>query len=443
MEGTDARFSAPRSLGTMSRERRVTESPVPRAAARARIESVRGSRPSRPLMPRIGPVIGLLALAAALLAAATHAPWSQATGPPGGAAAAMAVVQSNGGDLAVDGEPWRPVGYNDYRLTEDEDAYLCDVSAGGVDEEQLGARLDRVRAVGANVVRTWFFQAHWDPDGDGEGSWQVFDRVLEAAAERGLRVIPVLANHWADCEAGAPEKDLSFYSDGFRRPYGGAALSYLDYAERLASRYADSGAIAYWQLVNEPEAPVGGACSETEAAAALAGFASEASAAIRAVDQRHLISLGTIGGGQCGTAGDSYAAVHEAVDLCEVHVYEETSLSATDVAARATECAASGKPTIAGEIGVRADLDAGGAASGVVDEGSLENRADTLRSWLDPMLAEGLDGFLVWQLGEGSGDSYADPYAVGPCDPAHRVIARYAGAAEAPADEGCADGTST
>ena len=36
----------------------------------------------------------------------------------------------------------------------------------------------------------------------------------------------------------------------------------------------------------------------------------------------HLISLGTIGGGQCGTRRADYMRANEAVDVCEIHVYD-------------------------------------------------------------------------------------------------------------------------
>ena len=109
--------------------------------------------------------------------------------------------------------------------------------------------MDRAAASGATVIRTWFFQSFWDPDGDGSGDFSAFDRVLAAAAERGLRVVPVIANHWGDCEAGNQTKGLDFYAGGYREPFAGDALSYLDYAGELAARYAGSPAVAYWQLV--------------------------------------------------------------------------------------------------------------------------------------------------------------------------------------------------
>jgi hypothetical protein len=339
------------------------------------------------------------------------------------------VVKARHGGLTVDGAPWQAVGFNDYRLTAEPGGYVCDEGAGEVSGSELGAALDRARAAGATVVRTWFFQSSWDPDGDGSGDWSAFDRVVDAAAVRGIRVIPVLANHWADCENGAAEKDLDFYAGGYQEPQDPYALSYLEYASAIAQHYAGSPAIAYWQLMNEPEASSDGACDEAAAADALAGFASAGAAAIHSVDPTHLISLGTIGGGQCGTAGGDYLRVNEAVDVCEIHVYDgaDTGSSPTtpvpeNAAAAISGCSAAGKPVVAGELGYAADLDEGGNPTGTVTEATLANRATFLAARVDAMSAAGLDGFQVWQLDQETPEGGGDTYAVGPCDPVDTVV---------------------
>lgn len=443
MEGTDAWISSSRSQGKTPGDREVPERGLPRS-----VSATVGTGPGTPVrgysrrrtaaMPRARLVGALLLLALAL--AAIFAPWSQAIRLGGPIGAGQPFISVEAGQLAAGGEPWTPVGFNDYRMTEREDGYLCDAGGGGLDDAELGERLDRVRAGGGNVVRTWFFQSYWDPDGDGSGDWAAFDRVLDAAAERGIRVIPVLTNHWGACEGEAPEKDYDFYAGGYREPHGGAALSYLDYAAEVADHYADSPAVAYWQLVNEPEAPSSEGCVEAAASAALAGFAEDASAAIRAADDHHLISLGTIGSGQCGTASGGYQLAQEAVDVCELHVYEATTAAIPEAMARIGACEAAGKPTVAGEIGIAADVDELGRRTGVVDETTLDARARLLDDRLAQMLAGGLDGFLVWQLvAETPDPGEADPYGVGPCDPVLAVTRGFG--ADAGADrDGCADG---
>jgi len=356
------------------------------------------------------------------------------------------VVAAAHGGFTVDGKPWQAVGFNDYRLTAEPGGYVCDSGTGEISGAELGAALDRARAAGATVVRTWFFQSSWDPDGDGSGDWSAFDRVVDAAAARGIRVVPVLANHWSDCENGAAEKDISFYSGGYAEPQEPYALSYLDYARELAAHYAGSPAIAYWQLINEPEASSGGACDEAAGAEALAGFAAAGASAIREADPDHLISLGTIGGGQCGTAGSDYMRAQEAVDVCEIHVYDgpDTGTSPTtpvpdDAAAAISGCSAAGKPVVAGELGYAADLDESGNPTGSVTDTTLANRAGFLSARVQAMTQAGLDGFQVWQLDDSQPLSDgADTYAVGPCDPVDTVLRSASGETTQPvAADGC------
>lgn len=413
--------------------------PRPRPIEPAAARPDRGARP-RPSVPsRALVAFGLLV--ALVVLTFKVAPSAGAGG--GGSFSDEGVeglVEARGAELFANGEPFRAVGFNDYRLAAAPGGEVCDEAYGEIDDDELADRLDRAADSGATVIRTWFFQSSWDPDGDGEGDWSAFDRVVTAAAERGLRVVPVIANHWGDCEAGGMSKTYDFYAGGFREPYGADALSYLDYARKLAERYAGSPAIAFWQLINEPEAGAAEGCDEAAAAEALAGFADEASAVIRAADPEHLVSLGTIGGGQCGTAGQNYMAAHEAIDVCEIHVYDDegaetsptTALpgdATNGVAARISACEASGKPIVAGEIGFAADLDASGSSTGAVTDETLQNRADFLEARVAAMTELGLDGFMVWQLDSRTpGAEGADTYAVGPCDPVETVIAAGSGA---------------
>jgi hypothetical protein len=131
---------------------------------------------------------GLILFVAGLLASASP---SSAAVPDGFVAASgdHFVVQ-DGGTQA----PWKPIGYNQYRLTSAPGGYVCDGGYGGIDDARLGQLLDQVKASGANTVRTWFFQSYYDADGTGPGagSFSAFDRVVNAAAARGLKVVPVL-----------------------------------------------------------------------------------------------------------------------------------------------------------------------------------------------------------------------------------------------------------
>jgi hypothetical protein len=361
-----------------------------------------------------------------------------------GAIPQQASAQAPEGFVVADGDkfgvvsggavsPWKPVGYNQYRLTAAPGGYACDGGYGDISDAKLATWLDQIRASGATVVRTWFFQSQFDPDGTahGDGSFAAFDRVVQGAAERGMKVIPVLVNHWADCEYGGAAKSAEFYESGFRSPGYGYSRSYLEYAKTVASHYANEQAIAFWQLVNEAEAPnEGGGCDEGRASAALRGFAAEMTQAVKSVDPNHLVSLGTMGSGQCGAANNHYREIHEPVDICEYHDYDYEGNSSDNsdnplpgdqwngLPARITQCGQAGlkKPLFVGEVGISADV------TGSLNAESLALRAEFFAAKIEAQMASGVDGFVLWEKvleasdspqvagsHEGYGVGYGDP----------------------------------
>ena len=331
-------------------------------------------------------------------------------------------------------EPYRPVGYNQYRLTSAPGGYTCDGGYGDVSDQKLNVWLDQIRAAGATVVRTWFFQSQFDADGSGpaEGNFNAFDRVVQGAAARGMKVVPVLVNHWADCEFGGSAKDVDFYESGFRNPGYGYSLSFRDYASTVASHYANEPAIAFWQLANEAEAPSpGGGCDEGRAANALRGFAAEMTPTVKSADPNHLVSLGTMGSGQCGTANGDYRAVHEPVDICEYHDYDYEGNPADNadnpmpgdewngLAERLDQCGPNGlnKPLFVGEVGISSEV-------------SLERRAEFFAAKLEAQSAAGVDGFALWDKVLETSDAPSaagghEGYGIGYGDPTENVTRAY------------------
>ena len=306
-------------------------------------------------------------------------------------AAASGFVEADGAHFALDGRQWRPIGYNQYRLTSQPGGYVCDSGYGAISDASLGQRLDEMRDAGANTVRTWFFQSYYDSAG-----WAPFDRVLRAAAARGLHVVPVLVNHYPDCEPpSGGAKSIGFYQSAFRSPGYGYGLSFEEYARMVAAHYAADPTVAFWQLVNEAEA-----CG-SDGPAALRSFASEMRAQLGAMDTNHLVSLGTIGAGQCGTTGDDYRAVNEVVDVCEVHDYgaPQTALpgdATNGIARRVQQCTDLGKPIFVGEAGIPSDVNADGGSSGTTTVASLQRRADFFAAKIAAQLRAGMDGYLIW-----------------------------------------------
>ncbi len=77
--------------------------------------------------------------------------------------------------------------------------------------------------------------------------------------------------------------------------------------------------------------------------------------AVKSADPNHLVSLGTIGGDQCGLVGSDYKYVHSGrVDVCEYHDYGVVTRSipggADSLAQRIAQCAALHKPMFIGEV---------------------------------------------------------------------------------------------
>jgi mannan endo-1,4-beta-mannosidase len=131
---------------------------------------------------------------------------------------------------------------------------------------------------------------------------------------------------------------------------------------------------------------------------------------VRHADANHLISLGTIGGGQCGLRGPDYRTLHAIpeIDLCEHHDYRDWQLVPDDLRYDLAVCRELGKPTFIGEFGISA-----GAFGG-----DLDARAIAMASKQAAARRAGAVGSLVWAWrSDGDGGSSAIGFDVGPGDP--------------------------
>ena len=69
--------------------------------------------------------------------------------------------------------------------------------------------------------------------------------MLTKAAAKGLKVVPVLVNHYPDCEpSGGAQKSVGFYSSAFRSPGYGYSMGFKAYAGMVAQHYASNRTIA-------------------------------------------------------------------------------------------------------------------------------------------------------------------------------------------------------
>ncbi|MEA2231829.1 MAG: mannan endo,4-beta-mannosidase [Solirubrobacteraceae bacterium] len=350
------------------------------------------------------------------------------------AAASAGFVQRSGTNLSLDGSAFRFVGHNNYQLTSVAGQFSCGRALDGAMVDRV---LQDAKDAGATVIRTWFFQSFYRGAGN---SYAPFDRVLDKAAAKGLKVIPVLVNHYPDCEpSGAKRKDEGFYDYGYKTAGWGYPQPFKDYAYNLASRYRNNATIAFWQIVNEAETSWSGGCNTTieanghqRAANVLRRFVDDMGSAIHAAAPNHRVSLGTIGTGQCGAAGSEYRYVHESAgsDICEDHDYDRATQPMpgdpyNGLAVRVSQCNAIGKPMLIGESGIVADVDSGGGSSGSITATTLKRRADFFAAKLNAAFDSGIDGYLLWEKSaDASGSVYNldhGRYGIGPSDPLNSV----------------------
>jgi hypothetical protein len=235
----------------------------------------------------------------------------QPTQPP----APNGFVTRDGSDFMLDGRTFRFVGANMYNAAGDPGVYQCGPWMSNPDVE-LDGWFARARAdFGARVVRFWAFQRYTA----GGTDWRGLDRVMQLANKHDLKVIPVLENQWGDCTYGGQKYD-TWYADGYQRPYGEYPLSFQEYTRRVVERYRNEPAVFGWMLMNEAEGRTAGG---DDAAEALYTFTRDMSAYVKALDPNHLVTLGTIGGGQPGVHGANFERLHglPTIDFADYHDY--------------------------------------------------------------------------------------------------------------------------
>ncbi len=278
-------------------------------------------------------------------------------------------VTRSGSELQLAWQPYTFTGINMYNANSD--GWCRDE----LDDTEFGQALDAAGLGGEahGVLRAWFFQTLATDKGTNARDWTRFDRTIAIAKAKGYKVIPTLTDQWGECGADvAPTysfKTEGWYTGGYNAPdpglasrYGAGWLSYRDWVAEVVARYENEPAILAWQLINEAEVNPGGAfgaCPPGDGPRdVLKTWAEDVSDLVRSIDTNHLISLGTIGGGQCGTQGSQYQDVHDLpnIDLCEVHDYSPTQAVPGDqwngMGVRVDQCAALDKPLIVGETGI-------------------------------------------------------------------------------------------
>src|SRR6185369_5929417 len=222
------------------------------------------------------------------------------------------------------------------------------------------------------------------------------------------------------CGETIEHKLEDWYQTGYRTLVeADHSATYRDFVREIVTRYRDEPAILAWQLGNEIEIKrADGSCGSSTT---LLAFGTDVAGLVKSIDGRHLVSLGTIGSGQCGASGDDYLTVHEpaAIDVCEYHWYPAKGTGWPSfpgdqwngLLRRLDQAAALGKPLFVGEMGLRLG-EFGGDRSA---------RAATLGRVIGDQRLAGVVGHLPWAWCSASEPAYED-FLYQPGDPAIAVI---------------------
>lgn len=272
------------------------------------------------------------------------------------------VVYRDGGQLMLDGSPYRFVGVNNYDLTgchtgrpvteSDADAFFAQLPPN-------------------SMTRVWAFRP-WGVDNVA--------RTVRLAEKHGQKLTLVFADGGGQCSE--PHYGSSWYRDGFRGAYFG-------WITQLASMFRGSPAVAIWELMNEP-----GADADDLTPAEIKTFYDESAAHVKKVDPTHLVSTGALGPFQPFQSGvDGYRDAHSGpdIDLVSVHEYDYAYTDGKNIGSPqfdvARDAAAQlGKPVYVGETGIS-------LSSGCL---TAEERAEVLRRKFDAYLSSGSSGVLYW-----------------------------------------------
>jgi mannan endo-1,4-beta-mannosidase len=300
-------------------------------------------------------------------------------------------VTAHGADLFTGAQRFRFVGANRYDVNSfppGSGKYYCGNAYS--DDDLDRSLMELASSTGATVLRVWAFQSFTL----GGTDFSMLDRAVATARRHGLRLIFTLENEWKDCTQPDPgsadgRKSGAWFGGGYQAPLGTDPLAYRDYAALVVARYKDEPAIAMWQLMNE---------AESTDANALYSFVVDMAGLIKSTDANHLLSLGTLGGGQAGTSGANYKKLHSVagVDVVEAHDYgsETTAMpgspssTSNSIFSDVADAASLGKPFFIGEAGI--------AAPSPMYSFSYAERAMDLDAKIAAHWSAGSDGFLVW-----------------------------------------------
>ena len=315
-------------------------------------------------------------------------------------------VGRSGSQFTLGGQPFTFTGFNIYQANSRSNCSYTMGTGGALDTAltSIGS--------GSEVFRAWFFQRL--ATANGQRDWSAFDHTFAVARAHGVKVVVTLGNQWGSCESPVSVyKTDAWYTGGYKTEVlPETTVPYRAWVQEIVSRYKNDPTIAMWQLMNEAEIKTDKAssCAPTRD---LFNFATDVSGLVKSIDPNHLVNLGTMGAGQCGSQGGDYKLIHSipTLDVCEYHDYgHETTALPTNLASDIAACTALGKPIFVGESGIKATSVGG----------TFADRAAAFDAKCSAMFKAGIGGFLVWSWNNAAPTTGNWP--VGPGDPTVNVI---------------------
>ena len=334
-------------------------------------------------------------------------------------------VETDGAEFVVDGEPIYFNGANNFWITHEYDGT----------KQRIDDVLDLYADLGINLVRIW---AHGEakegplalqpePGEYNEDALENLDYLVDAAGERGIRIIATLVDNW-DHEGGmlqyaewaGAESRYEFYTMDETREM------YRDHVETILTRentfngreWREDPTIAMWELANEPRLEQDDVPADMdnleppEHKEVLGDWIRDMSSYIKELDDNHLVSTGSEGHyyGHWSDDypdgdwdGQSYIDHHaiDTIDVASFHLYPDhwgenptdpdDRLSFHDGAEYIRERVVDaheelGKPAYLGEFNVN------------LQEHGLETRHRFLEEWYDAADEVDCNGVLPWQV---------------------------------------------
>uniref|UniRef100_A0A1D1ZLV8 mannan endo-1,4-beta-mannosidase n=1 Tax=Anthurium amnicola TaxID=1678845 RepID=A0A1D1ZLV8_9ARAE len=259
------------------------------------------------------------------------------------------MVEKEGNQFVVDGQPFYFSGFNTYWLM----TVAVDPSVRG----KIGELFQQASSVGLTVCRTWAFSdggskpLQKSPLDYDEQVFEALDFVLSEARKYRIRLILPLCNNWEEYGGKAQyirwgraagltlTSQDDFYTDptvrGYYKAYVKAVLNRVNTFTSVA--YKDDPTIFAWELMNEPQ------CPSDPSGDTLQVWIEEMVAHVKAIDTAHLVGVGSEGyyglstpnrwqlnpNFYAGLVGTDFIRNHKAsgVDFASAHIFPDIWLS--------------------------------------------------------------------------------------------------------------------